>query len=116
MADLKATYAAMPSLLTRPLLDGEVAPKGIDLEVRDAESIDSISRRMLKPEFDIGEMAIATYIKAREQGVPVVGLPIFTSGRRFLQAGFQFAAKAGLSDLSQLKGKTVGTAQYWLSS
>ena len=116
MADLSATYATMPSLLTKPIQDGEVVPKRIDLQVRDAESIDAISRRMLNVEFDIGEMAIATYIKAHDAGVPMVALPIFTSGRRFLQPGFQLAARTGIKVLAELRGRSVGTAQYWLSS
>jgi 4,5-dihydroxyphthalate decarboxylase len=71
---------------------------------------------MLNVEFDISEMAIATFAKAREQGVPVVGLPIFTSGRRFLQAGFQVAARSGIKDLAALRGRTVCAPQYWMSS
>jgi hypothetical protein len=80
--DLEIKLSVMSSLLTRPLLDREVKPKGIKISGQEAESMDDLSRRML--EFDVGEMAISTFTKARELGIPLVGLPLFTSGRRFL--------------------------------
>ena len=62
MADVTATYVAMPSVLTRPLIEGEVQPKGMQLQVGSPDTIDALSRRMLNVELDISEMAIATYI------------------------------------------------------
>lgn len=106
----------MPSLLLRPILGGEVAPKDVALDIVEPESIDSNSRRMLDLEFDIAEMAIATYAKARQQGIPLIALPLFTSGRRFVQPGFQVAARSGIRDLSELRGRTVAAPQYWMSS
>ncbi len=116
MADFAIKISVMPSLLTRPLFDGEIKPEGIELQTREPESLDDVTKRTLNLEFDVGEMAIATFVKAREIGIPLVGLPIFTSGRRFLQAGFQVSKRAGLRDLSELRGKNVGTPQYWMSS
>src|SRR5439155_5787553 len=116
LANVEATFCVMPSVLTKPLTDGTVAPSGgLQLRVLEPESIDANSRRMLNVDFDIAEMAIATFARARDEGVPIVGLPIFTSGRRFLQPGFQFAARAGLDSLSDLKGRTVAAPQYWMS-
>ena len=116
MPYVEATFCVMPSLLTRPLCAGEVAPTVLNLRILEPESIDANTRRMLNVEFDIAEMAFGTYARALDEGVPIVGLPIFTSGRRFLQAGFHFAAGSGLRDLSELRGRTVATPQYWLSS
>lgn len=116
MADVEATFSVLPSVLTNPILRGEVKPRGIKLDMREGKSMDTLSRSMLNLEFDIAEMSIATYTKAREQGLPLVGLPLFTSGRRFTQAGLHFAARSGLADPSQLKGRTVATGQYWLSA
>ena len=116
MANLAIKLSVMPSLLTRPLFDGEVQPEGISLQTQEPESLDDVTKRSLNLEFDIGEMAIATFAKAREIGIPLIALPLFTSGRRFLQAGFQVSRGAGIHDLSELRGKRAGTPQYWMSS
>lgn len=116
MANLTIKLSVMPSLLTRPLFDGEVKAEGIELQIQEPQSLDDVTKRSLNLEFDVAEMAIATFAKAREIGIPLVGLPIFTSGRRFMQAGFQVSKRAGFRDLSELRGKRVGTPQYWMSS
>ncbi len=116
MADLELLYSATSSALTRPLLEGTIDPKGIKLRPEEAHSMDKLSRRMLNLEFDVAEMSIATFVKGREQGVPLVALPLFTSGRRFLQGGFLMAKKARMRALSDLKGKRMGVSQYWMSS
>lgn len=110
------TLRVMTSVLTQPLLDGEVTIPGVPLRAQAAESIDQNSRDMLTLAFDVGEMAVATFLKAREQGLPVAALPIFTSGRRFLQAGFALSGESGMQSLSDLRGKTVAVPQYWMSS
>jgi 4,5-dihydroxyphthalate decarboxylase len=116
MANLEATFCVMPSVLTDPIRKGEIVPEGVLLNVLEPESIDANSRRMLDVEFDIGEMAFGTYARAVDDGVPILGLPLFTSGRRFLQPGFHFAARSGIRDLAELKGRTVAAPQYWMSS
>jgi 4,5-dihydroxyphthalate decarboxylase len=70
---------------------------------------------MLDLAFDVGEMSLATFIKAREQGMPLVALPLFT-GRRFLQPFVTVARAAGVGDPSQLAGKRVGIPQFWMTS
>jgi len=116
MADVEINISVMPSVLTVPITEGEVAPKGVKLDIEKPKSIDDLTRRMLTLDYDLGEMAISTFIDARNRGVRVVGLPIFTSGRRFLQAGFHFSKTSGLEDLSEIKGRNVGVPQYWMSS
>lgn len=110
------TLCVMTSVLTQPLLDAEVTIPGVPLRPQAAASIDQCSRDMLTLAFDVGEMAIATFLKAREQGLPLAALPLFTSGRRFLQAGFAVARDAGVQTLSDVRGKTVAVPQYWMSS
>lgn len=116
MTDIEVTFCVLPSVLTKPILEGEVTPKGLKLEIREGKSMDALSRSMLNLEFDIAEMSIATYSKAREQGIPLIGLPLFTSGRRFMHSGLQFAARAGIRDPSELRGRTVAVTQYWMSA
>lgn len=116
MAGMELSYSVTLSALTRPLLDGAVVPDGIRLMPEEAHGMDKLSRRMLKLEFDVAEMSIATFVKGREQGLPLVALPLFTSGRRFLQRGFLMSKQAGMRDLSDLRGKRMGVSQYWMSS
>jgi len=113
MANVEATLLVEGSEPVKPLLDGEIAAKGMTLHVGEAVTIDDNSRRMAKLDFDIAEVSLGTYLKARDQGLPVVGLPIFTSGRQFLHGGFQLAARSGLRDPSKLRGRVLGTGQYW---
>jgi 4,5-dihydroxyphthalate decarboxylase len=115
MTQPEIDLCVMPSLLTRPLLDGEVTPTGAALRARPAASIDDLTRRMLNLEYDVGEMAVAVFLKAREQGVPLVALPVFTSGRRFVHAGLLLGRQAAVDDLAELRGKRAGAPQYWIS-
>jgi 4,5-dihydroxyphthalate decarboxylase len=116
MADADVAISVMGSVLTAPLTTGEVVAEGVRLEITPPKSIDDLTRRMLTLDFDIGEMAISTFIKARDDGAPIVALPLFTSGRRFLHAGFHFAAQSALDDLSEIKGRRIAVPQYWMSS
>src|ERR687893_111997 len=81
---LKLSMSLVPGPLTQPVLAGEVVPRGTDVSVAAGKSVDGNSRQMLNLAFDVAEMSLATFLKAREQGTPLIGLPIFT-GRRFLQ-------------------------------
>lgn len=109
------TLSVIPSPLTRPVLSGQVATPGVVLRTQEARSVDDNSRRMLDLGFDVGEMSLATFTKAREQGVPLVALPLFT-GRRFLQSSVTVARSAGIRDLTELRGKRVGLPQFWMTS
>src|SRR5688572_31651027 len=116
MADVQVNMSVMPSLLTAPITDAEVPPKGVKLNIEKPKSIDDLTRQMMALNYDIGEMAAATFLMARDSGVKVLALPLFTSGRRFLHAGFHFANHSDLEDLSEIKGCNVGVPQYWMSS
>jgi 4,5-dihydroxyphthalate decarboxylase len=102
--------------LTIPLLDGEVKVAGIDLHPSQSKSIDDTSRRMLDLEFDFAEVSIGTFIRGRDRGIPLVALPIFTNSRQFLNVNLHVAARAGIHDLAQLRGRTLGAPQYWTAS
>src|SRR5438105_468645 len=116
MADLNVNISVMPSVLTAPITDREVVPEGTKLTIEKPKSIEDFKTSMLTLDFDVGEMAISTFIEARDRGVGVIALPLFTSGRRFLQAGFHFSKASDLEELSEIKGRTVGVPQYWMSS
>jgi 4,5-dihydroxyphthalate decarboxylase len=113
---VKITYSVNPTALTEPLQSGEVKPDGLELAVTVPKTTDANSRDMIQLRFDVAEMSIATFTKAVERGLPLVGLPVFTSGRRFVQSGFFFSTKTDVAALDQLRGRTVGLPQYWISS
>lgn len=88
--------------------DGTVKPRSFDFEFEEVPVLAKAFRRMVRGlEFDIGEMALTTYICAREHGVKFTALPIF------LVRGFHHGAifkntKAGISNPTELEGKKVG--------
>ena len=53
--------------LTQPLLDEHAAVSGLDVEVHAGTSVDRTSREMLDGRYDVAEMSLATYLKARQQ-------------------------------------------------
>jgi 4,5-dihydroxyphthalate decarboxylase len=113
---VRLSFSVMPTALTAPLRDGRVRPDGLELDVSTPKSTDANSRAMLKREFDVAEMSIAAFAKAVENGLPLVALPVFTSGRRFVQSGFLFSASSKVRTIEGLRGGAVGVPQYWLSS
>ena len=100
-------------MLTRLELLGKIKPKGVKLRAQVGKGMDNLSRQMLNLELDIGEMAISAFLKAREKGIPLIGIPLFTSGRRFLQPGILLSKQAGIRDLSELRGMRVGVPVRW---
>jgi 4,5-dihydroxyphthalate decarboxylase len=109
------TLSAIPAPLTFPILRGEVAPEGVELTPNEAKTVDGNSRQMLNQAYDVAEMSLATYVKAREQGVPLIGLPIFT-GRRFLQPGLVATKASGIRRPEDFRGKRVALPQMWMTS
>lgn len=115
MANVEISLSVIPAPLTRPILSGKVTPEGVELHAQEGRSVDDNSRRMLELGFDVGEMSLATYVKAREQGVPLIGLPLFT-GRRFLQGAVTVMPQMHMHDPGELRGKRVGLPQFWMTS
>ncbi len=112
---MKLSLSLVPSALTTPLLDGEVTVEGIEFEGLRAASVDANSRAMLNLEFDVAEMSLATFLRARADGVPIIGLPVFT-GRRFVQPGIGRAPGAAIASPADLADRRVGLPQYWMTS
>lgn len=115
MPDVDINLVTTESLLTRPLITGEVKPIGVNLRVQIPKNIDESSRRLglAKLDFDLIEVEISTYVRAREDRVPVLALPIFSSGRKFLHRGIVWSGRAQIRDLKDLPGRAAVTPQYW---
>jgi 4,5-dihydroxyphthalate decarboxylase len=115
MADRRITISLVPSSLTNPLLDGSVRVEGVGLVLNASQTVDANSRAMLDGKYDVAEMSLATFLRAKEGGAKLIGLPVFP-GRRFVQPGVAVSKKSGLRDPSEFAGRRVGVPQYWLTS
>jgi 4,5-dihydroxyphthalate decarboxylase len=90
------------------LKDGTVKPGGFDFEFMEVDPLIDAFRRMVRGlEFDLSEMALTTYITAREHGKKMTGLPIFLV-RAFHHGAIWVNTKAGIASPRDLEGKRVG--------
>jgi len=111
----KIALSLVPSSLTTPLLDGSVKIEGVAVVPHAAKSVDDNSRAMLSGGFDVAEMSLATFARAKDRGAKLIGLPVFP-GRRFIQPGVAVAKGRRFASPREFAGKTVALPQYWLTS
>ncbi len=98
---------------TRPLLNGEVAAKGINLQPRRAETGEACMRPVYE-EFDIAEMSLSWYMMARCRNEPVIALPIFPL-RMQIHPYIFCSPASGIEKPEDLKGKKIGMDEYRLT-
>ena len=97
---------------TNALKNGTVAIQGVNPNFIEIKPIIAAFRRMVRDvEFDVCEMAPATYMLAREAGAPFKALPIFIF-RRFHHAGLVYRDDAGITQPKDLENKKVGVRAY----
>ena len=90
------------------LKSGSIAVDGFTLEFEEVPVLPQAFRRMVRGlEFDVCEMALTTYLCAREHGVRFTALPIFLV-RAFHHGAILHSSKSGLHDPRDLEGKQVG--------
>jgi len=92
----------------KALKDGTVKPNGFGFEWVEVDPLIDAFRRMVRGlEFDVSEMALTTYLTAREHGKKMTGLPIFLM-RAFHHGAIWVNAKSGIGSPKDLEGKRVG--------
>lgn len=90
------------------LKDGTVAPAGFRFEFEEVPVLVHAFRHMVRElEFDVCEMALTTYLCAREHGVRFTALPIFLV-RAFHHGAIVHNMKFGVRNPKELEGKHVG--------
>jgi len=98
--------------IVRALVDGNVMPDGVDLNV--LTEMDSTTRhwRFLRNrEFDAAEISCSSYLVARDHELPVDAIPVFLH-RRF-RHGFIFINTAkGIRAPGELAGRRIGVKQF----
>ncbi|MGE5095513.1 MAG: ABC transporter substrate-binding protein [Betaproteobacteria bacterium] len=108
MADLKLTTVTRTQGNNKALKDGTVRPRSFEFEFVEVDPLIDAFRRMVRTlEFDLSEMAMTTYITAREHGKKMVGLPIFLM-RAFHHGAIVFNTKSGIRSPKDLEGRKVG--------
>ena len=112
MADLPLTLACWDYDRTRPLIDGLVKPKGIDLKVEVLRPRQMFPRMLENQEFHASELSLASYASLIGRGeCPFVAIPVALS--KFFRHSCIYVRKgAGIRSPQDLKGKRVGTTQY----
>lgn len=90
------------------LKSGAVAPRGFALEFVEVDPLIDAFRRMVRGlEFDVCEMAVTTYIAAREHGKRMIALPVFLV-RAFHHGAIVHNVNAGIRTPKDLEGRRVG--------
>ena len=90
------------------LMTGEVAPHGFRFAFEDVPVLVQGFRRMVRSlEFDVCEMALTTYLVAKEHGVPFTAVPAFLV-RGFHHGAVQVAAGSDVRTPQDLAGRRVG--------
>lgn len=92
----------------RAIKDGTVTPHGLGLEFEEIPVLVKGFRRMVRTlEFDVSEMALTTYLTAREHGVAFTALPIFLV-RGFHHGATVFNTRSDIRGPRDLEGRQVG--------
>ncbi len=90
------------------LKDGTVTPQGFVFEFEEVPVLVHAFRRMVRGlEFDVCEMALTTYLCAREHGVRFTALPVFLV-RAFHHGAILHNTSFPVRNLKDLEGKRIG--------
>jgi 4,5-dihydroxyphthalate decarboxylase len=90
------------------LKDGTVTPRTFEFDFEEVPMLIDAFRRMVRGlEFDISEMAITTYVCAKEHGKRFTALPIFLV-RAFHHGAILHNPQTGIRHPKDLEGKKVG--------
>ncbi|MFJ9084104.1 hypothetical protein ACIRL3_16910 [Streptomyces sp. NPDC102384] len=97
---------------TRPLKDGTVPVDGVDCHYPEFAPLPPAFARMVRElAYDICEMPMATYLQARDAGVPVTLLPVVLVGSTHHRSLTRLPEGEAL-DPKELVGRRVGVRSY----
>ncbi len=111
MGSLKAATGLAGN--TADLMTGAVTPEGyeIDFDFENLPGVIQAFRRMVRGlEYDVCEMALTTYLCAREHGVKFIALPIFPV-RAFHHGAILHDSRRPVGDPRDLEGRRVGVGR-----
>ena len=107
MTDQPLTIALGTYGVTAALKSGTVDTDRLQLEQIEISPVTKAMRRMVRGlEFDICEMAITTYLCAKDRGLAVTAIPVFVTRNFHHWAAFA-AVKSGIKSPKDLEGRRV---------
>ena len=113
---LELSIALHDNNLTRPILDGKIAPQGVNLVCTAVHGSEMFWRQLKFADFDVSEMSLSSLMIAASRGDRTwVGLPVYTM-RSFFHTGIMVTERSGITRPEDLKGKRVGVPEYQQTS
>lgn len=102
---------------TAALASGEVRLDGVDLTYLSQPVEETFFRMLRHREFDAAEMSLSSYVISMDMlgGSPFVAIPVFPS-HAFRHNGIYVHAGSGIQTPGDLRGRTVGVAEYQLTA
>ncbi|ULN37570.1 ABC transporter substrate-binding protein [Mycolicibacterium smegmatis] len=108
MTDPILTTVTRTQGANKALKDGTVTPAGFTLRFEEIPVLVKGFRRMVRSlEFDVSEMALTTYLTAREHGVAFTALPIFLV-RGFHHGAIRYNTRSDIRRPKDLEGRRIG--------
>ena len=103
MSKLNLTFGCWDYDRTRPLMDGRVAPDGIDLNYLDMPVEETFFRMLRYREFDAAEMSLSSYTVSLTREDPAfIAIPVFPS--RFFRHSCIFVSARSPPDRKSARG------------
>jgi len=116
MPALRLTLACWDYDRTRALMDGTVAPDGIELVYLNQQVEETFFRMLRYREFDCSEMSLSSYVASLQaENPPFVAIPVFPS-RYFRHSCIFVSAKSGIREPAELKGRRIGVPEYQMTA
>jgi 4,5-dihydroxyphthalate decarboxylase len=113
MPDVAITIASGEYDRIRAIRDGVVKVEGCGVTYHVVEPNQLFPRNLKSQEFDVSEMSFSTYIALRDQGkAHYTAIPVFLS-RAFRHSAIFVRTDRGIVSPAHLKGKRVGTPEYF---
>jgi 4,5-dihydroxyphthalate decarboxylase len=112
VAHLALSLALTQNARTRPIFDGRVSARDLDLYLTPLPASEMFWRQLKFGEFDVSEMSVASLTIATSQGpTDWVAFPIFTT-RVFFHTDLIVRVDSGIERPEDLRGKRIGVPEY----
>src|SRR5436309_1746626 len=116
MSKLELTLACGRYDRTQALIDGRVAPEGVDLTFIPLRPGETFWRMLNHGEFDASEMSLSSYTILRSEGdTRFIAIPVFPS-RVFRHSSVYVRADSKIERPEDLKGRRVGVGDYQMTA
>ena len=113
---LRLTLACWDYDRTRALIDGTVAPDGIELVYLNQPVEETFFRMMRYREYDCSEMSLSSYVASlNADQPPFIAIPAFPS-RFFRHSCIFVSTQSGIRKPEDLKGKRIGVPEYQMTA